>query len=36
MVTPRDVPAEETFPAASVSVALVVHNPADNAGRSHD
>ena len=35
-VMSSDGPADDTFPALSVSVALVVHVPADSVGRSHD
>ena len=36
MVSPSVVPADETLPAVSVRVALVVHEPALSVGRSHD
>jgi hypothetical protein len=35
-VTPSVDPEEETFPAESVSVALVVHEPVDKVGKSHE
>ena len=36
IVSPSEGPADETLPAASVNVALVVHEPGVNVDRSHD